>query len=156
MFEEAYIYYNLALEIVPRDQRKKLQNQLAICLKVEGMILKRRKKYADANQRFDQALNACTDDYEDRYSLIWWKSETLSDLGQFAQAKIFLEQAYSLAPKEKKKEIRNQKALLLKKYGIELSKGKFFLEALAKFNEALEKCSDDYDQKYSLLWSVYI
>jgi tetratricopeptide (TPR) repeat protein len=151
-FEEAMVYYNLALEIAPKDQYKKLQNQLAICFKAEGMKLNNEKKYSDAIESFDKAIDTCAADYEDRYSLLWWKSEALKELGVFEQSKNFLEQAYNIAPKEKRKEIHNQKAIVFKKEGIELSKEKKYDEALAKFNDALEISSEDFDQKYSLTW----
>jgi tetratricopeptide (TPR) repeat protein len=71
-YDEALNYYNFALENVPLEKYKQLRNQMAICYKVTGMKQKKEKKYQSALAMFDLAINKCTEDYEDKYSLFWW------------------------------------------------------------------------------------
>jgi hypothetical protein len=46
----------------------------------------------------------------------------------------------------------NPEALRLKNEGMKLSEEKRFYDAVKKFEEALEVCTYDYNEKYSLLW----
>ena len=48
-------------------------NQEALQLKNEGMELSKQKKYVESLVKFDESLSICTDNYPEKYSLLWWK-----------------------------------------------------------------------------------
>jgi hypothetical protein len=71
-YDEALQSFNFAFKIAPPEKLKQIQNQIAICYKCYGMKLKKEKKYQMAIEKFEYAINKCTDDYHEKYSLFWW------------------------------------------------------------------------------------
>lgn len=83
-------------------------NQISGCYKKEGIKLCQAKKWPQAIERFDFAIKKCSSDYDDKYSLFWWKANTLKLNGNISEASISYQSALSMAPNDKKEEIRKQ------------------------------------------------
>ena len=88
MFDEAILFYNAALEITPNNEQAKILNQISACYKKEGIQLSQSKQYTKALQKFDLSIKMCTDNYSDKYSLLWWNANTLKQAGLLSEASI--------------------------------------------------------------------
>ena len=130
----------------------KKSNQEATILIKEAFSLHKEKKYSQSLSKFDEALEKCTNDFNDKYSMLWWKAEIFKELGNYSEAYTFYYLAIEITPQEKQSIIKNQLANCLKKEAVELHKEKKYSESLKKFTESLEKCTNDYYDKYALLW----
>ena len=115
MFDEAILFYNAALEITPNNEQAKILNQISACYKKEGIQLSQSKQYTKALQKFDLSIKMCTDNYSDKYSLLWWNANTLKQAGLLSKASINYKLALEKAPVDKKDEINNQLKKLLEK-----------------------------------------
>ena len=139
-FDEAIIFYELAIENVSKENQDKLQNQIIDCLKDHGIGLNKQKKHHDANS------------YKTKYSLFWWKADALKANENFDEAWQSYELALKIVPSEKQKDLHNQLVTCYKAHGMKLKSEKKYSNALEKFEMAVKKCNDDYVEKYVLLW----
>ena len=85
-FDEAIIFYELAIENVSKENQDKLQNQIIDCLKDHGIGLNKQKKHYDAVDKYNEALSRCTNSYKTKYSLFWWKADALKANENFDEA----------------------------------------------------------------------
>ena len=114
IFDEAILFYNSALENTPENEKAKILNQISACYKKEGIQLSQSKQYTKALQKFDLSIKMCTDNYSDKYSLLWWNANTLKQAGMLSEASMNYKLALEKAPDDKKEEISNQSKKLLK------------------------------------------
>ncbi len=151
-FDEAIIFYELAIENVSKEKQDQLQNQIVDCLKDHGISLNKQKKYHDAVDKYNEALSKCSNSYKNKYSLFWWKADALKANENFDEASQSYELALKIVPSEKQKDLHNQLVTCYKAHGMKLKNEKKYSNALEKFETALKKCSDDYAERYVLLW----
>ena len=136
-----------------QTQSKPNLNPKALSLKNEGVKLNSEKKFAEALQKFNESLNLCSDEFE-RSPIYCLISDTYRHLNNFDQALMFYKKGFesSKISAEEKKTIQNQISNCLKEYGIKLFNIRRQSEALDKFDQAIDKYTDDYADKYLILW----
>ena len=110
-FDQALVFYKKGFDFsqVSAEEKKKFQNQISTCLKEHGIKLFNINRQQEALDKFDQAIDKYTDDYADKYLILWWKAKNLKALGHNEESSLFYEFAIEAAPSaEKKQEIKNQ------------------------------------------------
>ena len=109
-FQGALVFYNKVLMSfqTSHEEKKKIGNQMSVCLKEQGIRLNKAHKHQLALKKLEKAIEQCSDDYEDKYLLFWLKAKTLKATGNTEESKLFYEFAIEIAPSDKKEEVKDQ------------------------------------------------
>ena len=109
-FDQSIIFCNKALEYshISSNEKKNIENCVAFCLMMQGVKLMKAQKFQDALNKYEKAIDFCSDNYKHKYLILWSKAKTLKATGNTNEAKLFYEFAIGIAPQEKIQEIKNE------------------------------------------------
>ena len=62
----------------------------------------------EALDKFEKAIDRCTNDFKNKYALFWWKADALKAMGHDNEAKLFYNFALDIAPQEQIELIKKQ------------------------------------------------